>query len=111
MARRFECTRRLSHRRRAPRRNDPLLFPPSDHLEHRARIVVPKAQVEIVEIGYRRGDAQTQSATGNAMTAFGAIKPLEDLVAFCRFDTNSVVPNADDRMAVFLRHGNAHGAV
>src|ERR1700761_6602546 len=59
----------------------------ADQLEHRSRIVAAKSQVELVQIGDRGGDIQTEPATGNGVAAFDAIKALEDLVAFSRLDT------------------------
>src|SRR5579864_6298629 len=82
-----------------------------NHLEHRARVIVVKAQVEIVKIGDRRRDAQAKSAAGNAMTAGGSVKSLEYLVAFRRLDPYAGVADADDRTAVFLADRYAHPAI
>src|SRR6185503_1621145 len=76
-----------------------------------AGIVVAVAQVEVVKIGNRRGDAQAQPATGNAVTARCPVKPLEYLIPFAGLDPTSAVAYPDQRTALLHRGGYIHRAV
>src|SRR6202021_1893345 len=75
------------------------LLPAPGHFEHRAGMIVVKAQVEVVKVGDRRGNAQPKTAAGNAMAARGPVKPLEYLVPLRRVDADSVVAHADHGLA------------